>query len=70
MLPPVCITCGLILADKELLLENGKNLILNEDISEKKKIEKIGKLLDKLGFERYCCRSRATTVVDQCQLIK
>lgn len=69
MLPPVCITCGFLLADKQLLYERQYELIKNENLSEDKKMIKIIKLLHDLGIKRYCCRSRIISYVDQAKLI-
>ena len=69
MLPPVCVTCGFLLADKQLLYEKQYELINNENTTEDKKMVKVSNLLHDLGVKKYCCRSRVISYVDQAKLI-
>ena len=70
MLYPVCPTCHMLLADKQLPFEKGKeNINNNKTFNESKKQKEIEKLLDMLGLKKYCCRSRVISYMDQCKLI-
>lgn len=70
MLYPVCPTCQNLLADKQLTYEvelekicNNKKLTVEQEQKKKKE------LLDYLGLERYCCRMRMISYVDQVKII-
>ena len=69
MLYPVCPTCQLLLADKQLVFETEFAKISNDSkLSEDKKKKEVEKLLNKLGLIRYCCRMRIMTcknIVDE-----
>ena len=70
MLYPVCPTCQLLLADKQIPYENGYQKILNNDkLTQDKKQKEIEKLLSNLGLNRYCCRMRMISFIDQSKLI-
>ena len=69
MLQSVCPTCMNLLGDKQLPLEEKLLKLNNEKISEQKKIEKKKQILEDLGFELYCCKMRATTYIDQVQIL-
>ena len=70
MLYSVCPTCHMLLADKQLPFETEKDKILNNtSYDEKKKQKEIESLLNKLGCERYCCRTRIISYMDQVHLI-
>lgn len=70
MLYPVCPTCQLILADKQIPYEEGYQKITNNDkLNKNQKQELIEKLLNDLGLIRYCCRMRVISFIDQSKLI-
>ena len=70
MLYPVCPTCQLLLADKQLVFETEFAKISNDiKLSEDKKKKEVEKLLNKLGLIRYCCRMRMISYVDQVKII-
>jgi DNA-directed RNA polymerase subunit N (RpoN/RPB10) len=60
----ICPTCGHLLADKQLEFENKSDKIANDTkLSPKEKSELISKLLDELGFKKYCCRMRVMSYI-------
>ena len=63
MLPPVCFTCGRLLADLQLIYEKEiKDIdLLDEDESIKEEKKKL--LLDKYKLNTYCCRTKILTYV-------
>jgi DNA-directed RNA polymerase subunit N (RpoN/RPB10) len=74
MLPPRCFTCGHVLANLELDLEeqlyeidNNINLDDNERAIRKKQV--INNLLPDRWNKRYCCRSRLISYVDLIKII-
>ena len=70
MLYPVCPTCQLLLADKQLVFETEFAKISNDSkLPEDKKKKEVEKLLNKLGLIRYCCRMRMISYVDQVKII-
>jgi len=75
MLYLVCPTCKKLLGDKELYFENQVNKI-NNDIDEgilktQDEIEQAKKkLIDTMGFDRYCCKMRILTYVELVKIIK
>jgi len=70
MLYPVCPTCQLILADKQIPYEKGYEKISNNDkLSKEKKQKEVEVLLNSLGLIRYCCRMRMISYIDQSKLI-
>ena len=70
MLYPVCPTCQLLLADKQLVFETEFAKISNDSkLSEDKKKKEVEKLFNKLGLIRYCCRMRMISYVDQVKII-
>ena len=58
LIPVRCFTCGNLIADK---YEDYQNRI--------KSGEESGKVLDSLGFKRYCCRRMLMTSVETIQQI-
>ena len=68
MLYPVCPTCHFFLADKELIFENKRDIINNDNNIKNKNLE-IEKLVISLGIQRYCCKMRIISFVDQVKLI-
>ena len=59
MLVPVrCLTCGKLIADK-----------YDEYQSKMKSGEEPAKILDSLGFDRYCCRRMLLTTVETIQQV-
>ena len=51
MIPVRCFSCGKVVADKyyEFREEVEKNKHMHKEVD-------VGKILDKLGYDRYCCR--------------
>jgi len=70
MLYPVCPTCHMLLADKQIPYEEGYlKIVNNNNLSDESKQKEIEKLLSDLGLERYCCKMRMISYVDQSKLI-
>ena len=74
MLPIRCFTCGHILGDLQLELEEKFNEIDNDiklKQKEKNELKKkvINELLPDRWLKRYCCRSRLITYVDAIKII-
>lgn len=70
MLVPVCHTCHRLLADKQIPYEKGMEKICNDkSLTEKQKADQKKKLLDDIGLDRYCCRMRMISFLDQAKLI-
>lgn len=70
MLYPVCPTCQNLLADKQLVYEESLDKICNnKKLNDEQKQKEKKKLLDNLGLQRYCCRMRMISYVDQVQII-
>jgi len=78
MIQPIrCFTCGRIVADQIDYYNTEKKKQLKEKEKEQKEETKFkhfennhtGKLLDKLGASRYCCRRMFISDVDMMQII-
>tara|TARA_A100001015_G_C15031668_1_gene733640 strand:- start:1175 stop:1429 length:255 start_codon:yes stop_codon:yes gene_type:complete len=83
MLYSTCPTCGFLLADKEVDFEEGltkinelyekkikeSNIKDTKLIIDKEQKDQVYKLINKLGINRYCCRMRLITYVNQAELI-
>ena len=70
MLYPVCPSCQMLLADKEIPFEEGMEKICkNKQLSDSEKKKQKEKLLNDIGCERYCCRMRMISYLDQSKLI-
>ena len=69
----ICPTCGRIMADKEIVYEEGLKLICDNPnlTNEQKDAEKM-KLIDslKIPMDRYCCRMRLLTYRDLVMIVK
>jgi DNA-directed RNA polymerase subunit N (RpoN/RPB10) len=64
MIPPVCMTCGNFLADKEVAFETELTAIMqNTKLSLVEKDNKKKEIMTKLGIKRYCCRTQTMTAV-------
>ena len=73
IIPIRCMTCGKVLADKwNYYVEHTEKLekhnILDLNSKNVKKTEK-GKIMDKLGLKRYCCRRHILTHCDLVEII-
>jgi DNA-directed RNA polymerase subunit N (RpoN/RPB10) len=70
MLPPVCFTCGHLLADMQIPFENDLIKIENDPkLNEKEKSDLKATLLDKYHVKSYCCRSRVLTYIKLIDII-
>ena len=58
LIPVRCLTCGKLIADK-----------YNEYQNKMKSGEEPTKVLDSLGFDRYCCRRMLLTTVETIQQV-
>ena len=58
LIPVRCLTCGKLIADK-----------YNEYQNKMKSGEEPTKILDSLGFDRYCCRRMLLTTVETIQQV-
>ena len=63
MLYPVCPTCRMLLADKQIPYEKKLKELENKNLSNDKFSLARGKILDDLGLDRYCCRARIISYV-------
>ena len=74
IIPVRCLTCGKVIGDlynayqREIKKETSSNDTINMST---KKIEKThrGKVMDKLGLKRYCCRRHMLSHVDLIDII-
>ena len=81
IIPIRCFTCGKVIADKwEIYFEKVQMAYIKEDIPNEKKKRFVdldtlemktveGKILDEIGFKRYCCRRMFLSHVDLCEKI-
>lgn len=69
MLPPVCFSCGRLLADLQLVYEEELKKIDKSNDEDKIKFERKKKILDKFKLNLYCCRMRLLTYVNIVELI-
>ena len=81
IIPIRCFTCNKVIADKwDLYLSEIQKANIEEDIPNDKKKKFVslktleektveGKVLDKLGFNRYCCRRMFLSHVELCERI-
>ena len=74
MLPPKCLTCHMLLADKQIQYERildkicldcETNKLTKEEGDELKK-----KLVNSLGLDRYCCHMRTMTYSRLINIVK
>lgn len=71
MLYPRCPTCGKILANLEIDYEEAKKKICdNISLNEEQKNAEKEKLVNSLGLERYCCKTRILKYLDVINIIK
>lgn len=71
MLYPRCPTCGKILANIEVDYEKAKDKICdNPSLTEEQKNKAKRNLVNSLGLERYCCKTRLLTYLDTVKIIK
>ena len=78
IIPIRCFTCGKLIADKwkeyQEELQKEFNKIVKDyetkyDLTDMEKEHIESKILDKLGFDRYCCRRMLISHVDLCDKI-
>lgn len=70
MIPPVCFSCGHLLADIQIPYERDiEEIINNNKLTNEEKDEQKSQLLDKYNIKRYCCRSRVITYVKLIDII-
>lgn len=69
MLPPVCFSCGRLLADLQLIYEDELKKIDFSNDTDSIKEEKKKQILDKFKLNLYCCRMRLLTYVRLVDLI-
>jgi DNA-directed RNA polymerase subunit N (RpoN/RPB10) len=69
MLPPVCFTCGRLLADIQIPYETEIKKINNSNDSELIKQEKKRELLTKFYINNYCCRMRILSYINLIDII-
>lgn len=67
-----CPSCGRLLADKELIFEEGIKRINNEVLNEEEREKKIMELVDSLEIPKnnYCCKMRIMSYVDLYNVVK
>ncbi len=69
MLYPVCPTCRMLLADKQVPYEKAMEELKNKNLSDEKLGEERRKLFLKLGITRYCCKMRIISYVDHTKVV-
>lgn len=74
MIPPRCFTCGHVLANLELIYEQGlldidNDVNLNSNQKAKAKRDLVDKLLPDKWKYRYCCRTRLMSTVDLIKVV-
>ena len=73
MLVPKCHTCGRIFADKQIPYEIAlQKIVLDEEYKTSHQFDiksEKAKILEKLGINRYCCKMRFISYIDQTKLI-
>ena len=69
MLYPVCPTCKMLLADKQIPYEKAMEDLSNKNLSDKQISEERQKLFQKLGITRYCCKMRLISYVDHSKVV-
>ena len=70
MLPPVCFTCGHLLADIQIPYDMDLMKIENDlQMSDKEKNTAKSALLDKYHVKKYCCRVRVLSFVRLVEII-
>lgn len=69
MLPPVCFTCGRLLADIQIPYELELKKINNSNNSELIKQEQKRELLTKFYIDNYCCRMRVLSYINLIDII-
>ncbi len=70
MLQVKCPTCGKSMADKQIPFEEGlEKICQNPKLSEKQKDEAKRELVNSMGLERYCCKTRLISYVDLAQIV-
>tara|TARA_B100000575_G_C22794025_1_gene469288 strand:+ start:269 stop:496 length:228 start_codon:yes stop_codon:yes gene_type:complete len=74
IIPVRCFTCGKIIGDKYLYYKKEVEKTKNEDtiinVNAKNVQQTVeGKVLDKLGLKRYCCRRAMLTHIDLIDVI-
>lgn len=67
-----CPSCGRLLADKELIFEEGIKKINLEVLNENEREKKIMDLVESLEIPKnnYCCKMRIMTYVDLYNVVK
>ena len=71
MLYVICPTCGMELANRIKLYEEGlREIEDNPNNDEQLKLELKEKLVNSLEIERYCCRMRLITYKDKTEIFK
>lgn len=67
-----CPSCGRLLADKELMFEEGIKKINSEVLNENEREKKIVDLVESLEIPKnnYCCKMRIMTYVDLYNVVK
>lgn len=71
MLYPRCPTCGKKLSNIEVNYEEAKEKICNNpSLNKEQKNEAKQKLVNSLGLDRYCCKTRLLTYLDTVRIIK
>ena len=66
----VCPTCGKTLANIEELVESIIITKDNKKNTSKQKQENLQKIFEKHGYNRYCCRMRILSYVDEITIVK
>ena len=71
MLYPRCPTCGKVLANLEIDYNEAKNKICNNSsLNEEQQNAEKEKLINSLGLERYCCKTRVLKYLNLIDFIK
>lgn len=68
MLCPVCPSCQMLFADKQLIFENRREKI-NKISNNDEKNKQMKNLLHELGIIRYCCKTRFISYVNHVDIL-
>lgn len=65
-----CPTCNELLGNRQIIIENAIESIINSDHDEDKKLEMKTELINNLGLTNHCCRMRVLTYVKLVDIIR
>ncbi len=69
MLYPVCPTCRMLLADKQIPYEKAMEALKDINLTDTQIGEERRKFFQKVGLTRYCCQMRIISYVDHAKVV-